>query len=245
MTTFNSEKAYPYVYRCQHKITKKYYIGYRERNAVLGIPSSLDLQNYKTSSKIVNPNFEEYDSVILAEFFTGDAAYDYEQQLISECWGDPLLINQNCHLGRARFKRNHCTEKTRLKISAKAKGRRLTDEQKLHLSTILIGRKKTNETKAKMRKPKSDSHKLNMQKAHASRPPVTALTRQKMSDAVKNMSMEKKQQRFENMSNARKGLVSAYDLELKIITKIPKEQFDALKGVKYVGLKSKLRETNG
>ena len=97
-----STKIYPYVYVCTHKITGYYYIGYRSANLV---PSDIDLPTYKTSSLVVKPDFENYNWQILAEFFDGNDAYDFEQQLINENWNDPLLLNeQHRHQCNGRFK---------------------------------------------------------------------------------------------------------------------------------------------
>ena len=101
MNIYTSSKALPYVYMGTHNMTGKFYIGYREKNTT---PSSSDLYKYRTSSKIVKPNFKDYNWTIIAEFFSGNDAYDFEQQLISECWGDPRLINRNVQHGRKRFK---------------------------------------------------------------------------------------------------------------------------------------------
>lgn len=92
MYIYTSEKVLPYVYLCIHKTSGEYYIGYREANKV---PSHLDLPNYKTSSKIVNPMFNEFQWTILAEFFDGNDAYNFEQNIIREHWKDPLLLNGN------------------------------------------------------------------------------------------------------------------------------------------------------
>lgn len=78
----HSTKVKPYVYCCRHKVTGHYYIGYRERNVLLDIPSTVDLEKYKTSSKIVRPFFDEYESFVLAEFNTGDDAYDLESKQV-------------------------------------------------------------------------------------------------------------------------------------------------------------------
>lgn len=105
MIIYTSTKVMPYVYLGIHKITKEFYIGYREANT---IPSHLDLFKYRTSSTIVEPNFNEYDWYIVAEFYNGDDAYDFEQQLIYENWRDPLLLNEQYRLrhGKKRFKNN-------------------------------------------------------------------------------------------------------------------------------------------
>lgn len=104
MNIYNSTQVWPYVYICTHKETGHFYIGYRERNRQ---PPEIDLPKYKTSSKIVKPNFLDYNWCIIATFFNGNDAYDFEQQLISEHWGDPLLINKNCQFrNKKRFKNN-------------------------------------------------------------------------------------------------------------------------------------------
>lgn len=98
MTIYFSTLAKPYVYICIHKETREFYIGYRERNVSLRRPSTVDLPLYKTSSKLVRPQFEEFEWIIVAEFNTGDAAYEFEQQLIRENWDDPLLLNEQYRL---------------------------------------------------------------------------------------------------------------------------------------------------
>ena len=97
---YHSTEVRPYVYCCTHKVTNKFYIGYREANLV---PSTQDLPIYRTSSIIVNPDFDNYDWVILAEFKKGDDAYDFEQQLIYNSLKEELLINKSCYYGKRRF----------------------------------------------------------------------------------------------------------------------------------------------
>ena len=103
MSIYSSEKALPYVYICTHNITGDFYIGYREANIK---PSHLDLPEYKTSSTKVHSNFQNYNWTIVAEFFDGESAYDFEQELIHINWGNPNLLNENCHYGKSRFKTN-------------------------------------------------------------------------------------------------------------------------------------------
>jgi hypothetical protein len=128
----------PYVYMCIHKETGKFYIGYREKNVKLNLTSDQDLPLYKTSSKIVKPNFNDYDCYIIAEFGSGDDAYDFEQQLIFENWGSPLLLNESCYYNKARF--NHTkvhTDEARQKISNKHRGQKrkpFTEETKSKMS---------------------------------------------------------------------------------------------------------------
>ena len=100
MTIYKSTKACPYVYICTHKETGQFYIGYREVNKVT---SDTDLPIYKTSSKIVKPNFHEYNWFIIAEFFDGNDAYDFEQKLIHDNWNNPKLINKSCYYLKNRF----------------------------------------------------------------------------------------------------------------------------------------------
>ena len=93
MTTYSSTKAVPYVYICTHKETNQFYIGYREANVRLNVPSHLDLPEYKTSSKVVHPEWSNYTWTIVAEFFDPSHAYSFEQQLIYDNWKNPLLLN--------------------------------------------------------------------------------------------------------------------------------------------------------
>jgi hypothetical protein len=82
-----------YVYRCEHKVTKKFYIGYREANY---FPANLDFgTHYFTSSEEVSKNFADYTYRILAEFNNPKTAFEIEQTLIYESRNNPLLINQH------------------------------------------------------------------------------------------------------------------------------------------------------
>lgn len=100
MIKHTSTKPMPYVYIGTHSITGEVYIGYREKNVKLNRPSDIDLLMYRTSSKVVRPKFDEFNWQVIAEFMSGNDAYAFEQQLIHEHWGDPLLVNQSCHYGK-------------------------------------------------------------------------------------------------------------------------------------------------
>jgi len=102
MTIYTSEKVMPYVYWCTHKETGEFYIGSRT-STKLTVPSHLDFPKYKTSSKRVKPRFDEFDWHIVAEFFSSQDAYDYEQQLIFENWGNPLRLNNFYTMGGKRM----------------------------------------------------------------------------------------------------------------------------------------------
>lgn len=113
MNIYNSTRAMPYVYLCVHKTTGEFYYGYREHNVSLSLPSTLDLPKYKTSSTTVGPKFDEYNWYIIAEFFDGLSAFEFEQDLICENWGNPLMLNKQYRKlnGKVAFK----GEKGRLK----------------------------------------------------------------------------------------------------------------------------------
>jgi hypothetical protein len=137
-----------------HKITGEIYIGYREINTV---PSHLDLPKYKTSSKTVKPIFNEFNWIIVAEFFTGDDAFDTEQKLIAEQWNNPDLLNQHYRLSSGK-KRFRCDNKGRTGQIPWNKGIKLTDEQKRALPPKPKGIKRPQEhreaiSKAKKGKP--------------------------------------------------------------------------------------------
>lgn len=81
-----------YVYRCDHKFTGKFYIGYRKANTV---PARSDFgTNYFTSCPEVSNNFQDYTYKILGEFRNSDTAFEIEQKLIHESRNNPLLINK-------------------------------------------------------------------------------------------------------------------------------------------------------
>lgn len=149
----------PYVYMCIHKETGEIYIGYRCKNVKLNKPSHIDLPEYKSSSKIVNPNFNDYDWFIIAEFFNATDAYDFEQSLIYERWGDPLLLNDTCHFNKSRFRKPLITTtETRQKISIAMTGKKKpkrTPEHQFKLNQSRLG---------KGTGPFSESHKNNMKK---------------------------------------------------------------------------------
>lgn len=91
---YTSEKILPYVYMCTNRSTKQFYIGSRTSKK-LKYPSHIDLPKYKTSSKYVKPNFNEYDWFIIAEFFDSKDAYLFEQETIKELWNNPLILNKH------------------------------------------------------------------------------------------------------------------------------------------------------
>lgn len=76
-----------------HRLTGEFYFGFRCANKVR---SEYDLGiKYFTSSKHIKNNFLEYDAIIVAEFFTKDDAYVFEQQLIKEHFNHPLILNKH------------------------------------------------------------------------------------------------------------------------------------------------------
>ena len=64
----------PYVYKATHKDSAEFYIGFRCANKV---NAEDDLgKKYFTSSKKVKPRFNEFNFVILAEFFDKKDAFN-------------------------------------------------------------------------------------------------------------------------------------------------------------------------
>ena len=178
--------TYPYVYICTHKITGHYYIGYRSANST---PSHIDLPKYKTSSSVVKPDFESYSWQIIAEFFNGDDAFDFEQQLISEKWNDPLLLNKqhryNC---KGRFKSRT--------------GRIVSEETREKLRLANLGKKQSAETI--MKKVKAIKGKPTWNKGIKSGP-MSAENKQKISQA--NKGKPKSQAQKDKQSAIMKGRI--------------------------------------
>jgi len=143
---YESTKAMPYVYFGINRITGELYIGYREANK---LPSTVDLFIYRTSSKIVRPKFDEYDWQVAAEFFLGNDAYDFEQYLICENWGNPLLLNRQYRLpsGERRFKsikglkRGPQSDERKAVTSKALKGLKRGPQSAEHIAKLVKARK--------------------------------------------------------------------------------------------------------
>lgn len=110
----------PYVYWLTHKESKQFYIGYREANK---LPSDQDILIYQTSScKIKEMKFENFNFIIVAEFFKGDDAYDFEQRLIEENIINPLCLNKHyTKHGKKKFGFNKGTKGHKLSEETKNK----------------------------------------------------------------------------------------------------------------------------
>ena len=156
MNIYPSTKVRPYVYFGYNPITGEFYIGYREANTK---PSHIDLFEYRTSSKAVEPIFDQMVWTILAEFDLGNDAYDFEQLSIYENWDNPLLLNETCFYEKKRFKRkkggsswskgktfseDHCA-----KIGAGNKGKVRSNEFKQYFRDLYTGQTVSDETLAK------------------------------------------------------------------------------------------------
>ena len=91
----------PYVYILRHKINGKFYIGMRSANKLV---AEEDLgTHYFSSSKFIKNNFEEYDKEIIAYFIDQISAFEFENNLIKEHWGNPLLINKHYQKSMSKF----------------------------------------------------------------------------------------------------------------------------------------------
>lgn len=152
-TIYTSERVLPYVYMGTHKTTGQFYIGNRFGEKVYiqkGRPSHIDFGTYyKTSSKHVQQlGFNNFNWIILAEFFTGDDARAFEDELIRLNWRDPLNINhyrggagQNFHTQGL----NRSTE-TRRKMGLVHKGKHLSESHRNKIGEAHRGMKRSKET---------------------------------------------------------------------------------------------------
>ena len=184
--TVSSERVQPYVYMGIHYTTGEFYIGSRTAKDITY--SHLDLRDYKTSSQHVKHRFNEFEWIIIAEFFSGTDAYDYEQELIFDTWKDPLSLNESCYYGKHRFRlKGPRTKEHSDKIGAAHKGKKISAAQRANSSKIHKGKIISEETRAKMsashtgmthreeskekmRKPKApftEEHKANIKAARA------------------------------------------------------------------------------
>lgn len=166
MNNYQSTKTLPYVYRCTHKVTGEFYIGCRWANKV---PSTSDLGiSYHTSANYIKSKFNEFEYIVLAEFFTREDAYRHEQSLIFESWNDPLRLNRKYHLhdNVVWMSMNHTTE-SRRKISEKNKGKLAGGNNPAKRPEV---RTKISESKKGKYTPFSDEHKKKLADGQKGRP---------------------------------------------------------------------------
>lgn len=207
MNIYRSTKPAPYVYMCVNKDTNEFYIGYRYKNVDNNTTSDADFPEYKTSSKKVNPVFDQFDWIILAEFFTAEDAYDFEQQTIYENWNNPLLLNESCQHGHKRFKRPEgwtLSEDARQKISNANKGKTFTEEWKQEQRKRFSGENNPMYGKPSPFKGKhhTEESKAKLREAAKHRPPVSDETRKKLSDAGKGKQLSDYQRQRIRESNS-------------------------------------------
>jgi hypothetical protein len=180
MNIYPSTKAMPYVYMCTHKETGNFYIGYRESNR---LPSHLDFPFYKTSSTIVSNNFDNYDWIIIAEFFRGNDAYDAEQQLIFENWNSPLLLNKSCFFNKKRFKCESISDSHKQSIRTAQTGKVLSEDTKEKIRKKRLLQVTTDETKDKISKSLVGNSR--------SKKPRSENTKQKIKESLAKTYQEK------------------------------------------------------
>jgi hypothetical protein len=91
----------PYVYIVRNRNNGKFYIGMRSANKVV---AEQDLGvHYFTSSKHVKNNFIDYDIEIKAYFIDQISAFNFENDLIKENWGNPLMLNRHYQKSMSKF----------------------------------------------------------------------------------------------------------------------------------------------
>lgn len=160
-------KVYPYVYKLTHRKTKHFYIGYREANV---LPAIEDIVDYKSSSKKVHDlGFENFDIEIIAEFFQGTDAYDFENFLIETHINDDLCLNGHyTKNGNLQYRRvGPHTENTKNLMSKAKIGKQFTDEHIEKLRVSHLGKKQSPEViekrmVSKRGKPLSAKHRQNI-----------------------------------------------------------------------------------
>lgn len=180
-----------YVYRLENQSTGEFYIGFRSANKV---PPEQDLgYKYFSSSKYVKNRFNEFNAVILAEFFDKDAAYAFEQELIFEAWGTLGLLNKCHHHGKKAWN------------TAGMKRPPFSDEHKRKMSEAKMG-KPMAPVSAETRKKLSD--------AAQGRLPISDETRKKMSDTRKDVPCSDEHRK--KISDAKMGYIVSDDTKLKM-----------------------------
>jgi hypothetical protein len=211
-----------YVYRLDNPTTGEFYFGFRKANKV---PASQDLGiDYFTSSKYVEPRFDEFNYTIIQEFVDPLEAYDLEQFLIFQELKNPLMLNRRCHYGsKKRFtpSGNLVSSETRAKISSANKGKSKgpqSEEHKAKLSTANKGKSTSKQSRAKMSAakigiPKSEEHKAKISSANKGKS-FSEETRAKISAANKGKSISEEHK--VKLYAAHKGVPRSEETRAKI-----------------------------
>lgn len=177
MTIYTSTKVLPYVYQLIHKETGQFYFGIRHANQV---PSTQDLGTYYFSSSryVKELGFENFDLIIIAEFFDKESAFYFEKTLIEEFWNSDKILNKNIGGTYFSYGLSH-SEETKQKMSNTRKGKNrpeFSEEWKQNISKSKIGIKtgprppefceKLSKIKTGVKqKPLTEEHKNKLSKA--------------------------------------------------------------------------------
>ena len=193
-----NNQVLPYVYKGTNPETNEFYIGYREANKV---PAGQDLGfEYFTSASKVKERFDQFQWEIVAEFATGDEAYDYEQLLIFESWNTEGLLNKHCTHGKERFRlTGPFTDEHKEKISKSMKGENNPNfgKDRSGENNPMFGNHHTLEACEKMSKAKKGENHPMFGNHH------TSETKQKISKVMKGRYVSDETK--EKISKARKG----------------------------------------
>lgn len=136
----------PYVYKLTHKVSGRFYIGYRKANASKPLlrhwSEDLGIRYFTSCRDIGKSNFNEYTKEIIGEFENGVHAYFHEQALILESFSNPLLINKNARDkdGKPLINHRH-SEATKRKIGTAHLGRVFSPEHREKISKSKTGAK--------------------------------------------------------------------------------------------------------
>jgi len=225
MNIYKSSQVRPYVYLCIHKITKQFYIGYREKNVKLNVPSDIDLPMYRTSCNIVRNNFDEYDWIILAEFNTGDDAYNFEQFKIFESWCNPLLLNKSHRFGKAKFKNKFHSEETKKKMSAVQCGRNKgRSYEEIYGKDKAVATKNKIRTATLLRTPPSNTTKQKIRNTLTGHL-VSVETKKKISSSLigsqNNLGNKASKESKKKMSNSHLGKRHSEETKNKMRGRVP------------------------
>lgn len=212
---YTSEKILPYVYIGTHRETDQFYIGYR---AINKIPSHLDLgTNYFTSSEVVKElGFENFNWIIIAEFFDRLDAYKFEQELIYIHFNDHLNLNAfHDKSGKFSMIGRKQTKKQKEKMSKKFTGVPKSEEHRKKIGEGNKGKIVSIETREKISEnngSKRPEVKAKISKANKGKK-RTDEQKVQMSITSQNMSKETKQKISETRIGEGNGMYGKHHTE--------------------------------
>jgi len=124
--------------------TGEFYFGYRSHNVTKNRTINEDLGvKYFSSNDRINEDPTKFKFSVVCVCPSPDYAYELEQRLIKQYWGNPKLMNKHVvdmDIAKRHFRCTGHTEETKRKISTSSRGKIISEETKTKMSENALKR---------------------------------------------------------------------------------------------------------